>query len=90
VDMYRARIALGAGEAATAPAKVFDYRRKEFRLTNAASNSRTLSVKRIRKCLDLLAQADMKMKSTALDERNILEELILQLILMEQKTGDDD
>lgn len=86
VDMYRARIALGAGQAATAPAKVFDYRRKEFRLTNGANNSRALSIRQLRQCLELLAQADMKMKSTALEERHILEETILQLILIEQKS----
>ena len=89
VDMYRARIALSAGKAATEPAKVFDYRRKEFRLTNGASNSRAMSIRQLRRCLDLLAQADTKMKSTALDERHILEETLLHLILIEQKQSDN-
>lgn len=35
VDIYRAKTALSGGENVTYPAKIFDYRNKEFRLTNA-------------------------------------------------------
>ena len=82
VDMYRAQVALASGENADAAASVFNYKRKEFRLKNAARNSANMSLEQIRSCLDILADADMRLKSTALDERRILEEVMLKLILM--------
>lgn len=82
VDMYRAQIALNAGEAADAAAQVFNYKRREFRLKNAARSSSQMSMKQLRNCLEILADADMRIKSTALDERRILEETMLKLILI--------
>lgn len=82
VDMYRARVALSSGEAADAAADVFNYRRSAFRLKNAARNSADMSLEQIRNCLDILADADTRIKSTALDERRILEELMLRLMLI--------
>lgn len=82
VDMYRAQIALNAGEAADAAAQVFNYKRREFRLKNAARSSSQMSMEQLRNCLEILADADMRIKSTALDERRILEETMLKLILI--------
>ena len=82
VDMYRAQVALNSGESADAAAKVFNYRRREFRLKNAARSSAQMSMEQIRTCLDILADADMRIKSTALDERRILEETMLKLMLI--------
>lgn len=82
VDMYRAQVALSSGEAADAAAKVFNYKRREFRLKNGARSSANMSLEQIRNCLDILADADMRLKSTALDERRILEELMLRLMLI--------
>lgn len=82
VDMYRAQVALSSGEAADAAAQVFNYRRSAFRLKNAARSSADMSLEQIRTCLDILADADTRLKSTALDERRILEELLLRLMLI--------
>ena len=82
VDMYRAQVALSSGEAADAAADVFNYRRSAFRLKNAARNSADMSLEQIRNCLDILADADTRIKSTALVERRILEELMLRLMLI--------
>lgn len=82
VDMYRAQVALSSGEAVDAAADVFNYRRSAFRLKNAARNSADMSLEQIRNCLDILADADTRIKSTALDERRILEELMLRLMLI--------
>ena len=82
VDMYRAQVALNSGESADAAAQVFNYKRREFRLKNAARSSADMSLDRIRTCLDILADADTRLKSTALDERRILEELMLRLMLI--------
>lgn len=82
VDMYRAQVALSSGEAADAAAKVFNYKRREFRLKNGARSSANMSLGQIRECLEILADADTRLKSTALDERRILEELMLRLMLI--------
>lgn len=82
VDMYRAQVALASGEAVDAPAKIFNYRRREFLLKNAARNSANMTIPQIRDCLEVLADADSRIKSTALDERRILEEVMLKLMLM--------
>ncbi len=82
VDMYRAQIALNAGEGADAAAQIFNYKRREFRLKNAARTSTQMSMEQLRGCLEILADADARIKSTALDERRILEETMLKLILI--------
>ena len=78
----KGQVALNSGEAAEAAAKVFNYKRREFRLKNGARSSANMSLEQIRNCLDILADADMRLKSTALDERRILEELMLRLMLI--------
>lgn len=80
VDMYRVQIAMSTGENATAPAQIFNYSNKAFRLNDAARNSAQMSLEQIRLCLEILAQADSKLKSTAFDERRILEETVLRLM----------
>ncbi len=82
VDMYRAQVALNSGAAADAAAQVFNYKRREFRLKNAARSSTQMSMEQLRTCLEILADADARIKSTALDERRILEETMLKLILI--------
>lgn len=81
VDMYRAAVALGSGEKSTAAMNVFNYKKSTFRLENAARNSAHTSIAQLRECLEILAQADMKLKSTALDSRRILEETMLRLMI---------
>ena len=70
------------GANVTAAAKVFNYKRREFRLKNGARSSANMSLGQIRECLEILADADTRLKSTALDERRILEELMLRLMLI--------
>ncbi len=82
VDMYRAQVALDAGQGADAAAQVFNYKRREFRLKNAARSSSQMSMQQLRTCLEILADADSRIKSTALDERRILEETMLKLMLI--------
>lgn len=81
VDLYRVKIALAAGYRAEKPAEIFAYRGREFRLRNAQRSTANLSVNVLRKCLDELHTADMKLKSTAVDKRLVMEELLVKLIL---------
>ncbi|MBQ7046203.1 MAG: DNA polymerase III subunit delta [Oscillospiraceae bacterium] len=82
VDLYRVKIAVAAGHRAEKPAEIFQYRGREFRLRNASRSTASLSVSALRKCLDELHNADMKLKSTAVDNRLVMEEMLVKLILV--------
>ncbi|MGN0171148.1 MAG: DNA polymerase III subunit delta [Acutalibacteraceae bacterium] len=83
VDLYRVKVSLAAGYTAEKPAAFFSYRGREFRLRNAARDGRSLSLQALRDSLELLAQADTRMKSvSASRHRLILEETVAQLILI--------
>lgn len=81
-DIYRAKTAISGGESATYPAKLFDYRNKEFRLTNGGKYAGKLSDKQLRECFDCFAESDRRLKSTAQDGEMILERLIVRLSLI--------
>lgn len=82
VDLYRVKIAVAAGYRAEKPAELFSYRGREFRLRNASRSTASLSVSALRRCLDELHRADMKLKSTAVDNRLVMEEMLVRLILV--------
>ncbi len=81
VDMYRAKVFSEAGERPDGAAKYYNYQNKTFRLTNAARDASRISVSAIRVCLEILASADEKLKSSAVNKTLILEETIVKLIL---------
>lgn len=83
VDMYRVRTALQSGETALEPASHFEeYRRREFRLTNAEKNIHHLSTQMLRISLDVLLQADLNLKSSRTDSELILEQTLARLMLI--------
>ena len=81
VDIYRAKVFLSSGEKADGAAKFYNYQNKTFRLTNAARDASKIDISAIRVCLDILAAADTKLKSSAVNKSLILEETIVKLIL---------
>ena len=82
VDVYRAKVATSGGESITYPAKFFDYKNKEFRLTNSSRYASKLSMEQLRECFNCFAEADQALKSTAQSGELILERLIVQLSLI--------
>ncbi len=82
VDMYRAKIYLSGGLRAEDAATDFNYRNKEFRLTNGAKSASKYSVKQLRQFLEVLFDADILLKSTSLNPRTVLEQTITKLILV--------
>ena len=60
----------------------FAYRGKEFRLRNAARDCARLSVSMLRECLEVLAEADTRLKSSRADKRVVLEETAAVLIVL--------
>ncbi len=81
VDIYRAKVFLEAGDRADGASKYYNYQNKTFRLTNAARDASRIDISAIRICLDILAQADNRLKSSSVNKSLILEETIVKLIL---------
>ena len=84
VDMYRAKVALTNGENATALASSFNYRNKEFRLTNGARDASKISIAQLRKALEILDEADKRLKTNFEEDkmRLAIEELMVRLMLV--------
>lgn len=78
-DIYRAKAAVKSGGRAENVAQFYNYSGKEFRLTNAARNSSSLTFDDIGECVDILVEADTAMKSTSTDKRLILEKAVVKL-----------
>lgn len=85
VDMYRAKAAVTSGKKAEEAATLYAYAGKTFRLTNAARDSKALSLQTIYECIEILAQADEKLKTTAVDGALLLEQTLAKLSLAEGK-----
>lgn len=82
LDVYRVKVAVSGGESMLYPAKIFDYRNKDFRLKNADRYAKTLSMEQIRECFDCFSEADRTLKSTAQNGELILEKLIVKISLI--------
>jgi len=80
VDIYRAFTALNAGKSAEAPAGLFDYKGKAFRLQNAGRMARGMKLSQVKRCLALLAQADRRLKNTGMDDRLVMEQCVIGLL----------
>ena len=82
LDVYRVKVAVSGGESMLYPAKIFDYRNKDFRLKNADRYAKSLSMEQIRECFDCFAEGDKALKSTAQNGELILEKLIVKISLI--------
>ena len=80
VDIYRAFVALQSGKSAEAPASLFDYKGKDFRLKNAGRMARGMKLPQVSRCLELLAQADRRLKNTGMDDRLVMEQCVIGLL----------
>lgn len=82
VDIYRVKVSVSAGYRDTQPAEIFsNYRGREFKLTKVSRQASALSVRVLRQCLDELHRADTLLKSSAVDNRIVMEELLVKLFV---------
>lgn len=81
IDIYRAKCAQAAGKDADAITSVFSYKGKEFRMRNSMRDASRFSPARIKRCLGILMEADVKLKSSRADNRVILETAIARMML---------
>ena len=82
VDMYRMRAAAEAGKTVSQVASDFKYGRRDFVLKNAAADVAGYSTETLRRILDVILDADIRLKSTSVDHRVILETMIAKVLLI--------
>lgn len=82
VDMYRVKAIKETGSNYTKLADDFPsaYKGRTFTLDNASNDGRSYSLTQLKNALDLLSDADRRLKSTKEDPKIVLEELILRLL----------
>lgn len=81
-DLYRAKALEADGVPLQTGIDTFGYRGREFRLRNAARDSKRLSAAALANSVELLAKTDMAMKSAPGDRRIMLEQAVVELILL--------
>lgn len=84
-DLYRARLAIDSGKSISDVARDFGIAKNmEFRIKNAFSSVRKTSTRKLRKCLCILSDADMSIKSQgSAYQSQILERAIVEMIYTE-------
>lgn len=83
VDMYRVKAAKEAGVSNADLADAFAgniYKTKMFTLDNAAADCSKYTLTQLKESLEILSDADRRLKSTGEDNRIVLEEVILRLL----------
>lgn len=81
LDLYRAKTALGSGKAPSEAAADFGYSANiKFRIDNAFRDARLFSMGHLRKCMQILTETDVKMKSLKTDNMILLEEAVIQML----------
>lgn len=82
VDMYRGKVSLSCGGRADELAADFDYGKRAFALANGARDASKIDLPTLRRCLDVLSEADMKLKMSSDDNVIVLEQLMVKLFLV--------
>lgn len=82
IDAYRIRVADECGVLKEDVAKDFNYKNRAFTLNNARKATARVTTEALRKSLDVLTEADLKFKSTTVNARLYMEQLIAQLLLI--------
>ncbi len=84
VDVYRVKSAINSGYLTSDVSANFDYKRKEFRLNIAKRLAKNFSFEDLKKCINMIVETDFKLKSSSINSRILLEELISKLSMIKQ------
>lgn len=82
VDAYRMRVANECGILPKEVAADFAYRNRAFALDKARRATATVSTEALRKSLGVLVEAEMRFKTTSVNNRIYMEQIIAQLLLI--------
>lgn len=81
IDLYRAKTAINNGKTVEQVLTDFNYpQNRMFVVKNAFRDVRGFSVEALRRCISALTLADFKMKSSKVDDRLLLEQMLLTAI----------
>ena len=80
IDLYRTKVLSQKNNGISEIIEKFDYKNKEFKIKNAQKKCKNFSIKNLKKSLEYLLEADIKLKSTNLDKKLILQDLIIKII----------
>lgn len=81
-DIYRASCAVSAKKSIDEVCADFNYpKNRTFAIKNAFYDARSFSKKQIHSCINALYEADLQLKSSRLDSRLVLEQMIGKIIL---------
>ena len=83
IDMYRVKVAIEYGCQSSYISSVFDYKRKEFRLSSAEKNSVGMSLNSIKKIIDILIKADLNLKSSRVNPQLLLELTVVKIMMLQ-------
>lgn len=86
LDLYRAKVAKLEKKSIEDVLSIFDYKGKEFRINKAFVESDKYTMNQIKNIINLLVDADYKLKSSGLQNMLILEELLIKIFnIIEEK-----
>lgn len=90
LDAYRVYLGKNAGASIPEIAKDFGYGNREWVLTKLPSNVKRLNNKQFDLCFTAVTDTDTSLKSFGVDQRAVLEQLVVRLIYILQKGEDID
>ncbi len=84
-DMYRSKALKEAGRSNSDLAEHYpSYKKASFKIDKAARAASSMTMKQMRNCIEILAQADAAMKLSSKGEREILEKTLVRLALSDR------
>lgn len=85
LDLYIAKCALEDGKGQKEIAAAFEYQGRDFVIRNSLRDCRKLPIGLLRRSMMLLADMDLKLKSSRADSSILLEQTVAQLLLLGQR-----
>ena len=79
IDILRVKIILENNKETDKILEIFDYARKEFRIKIALQRAKKITNIKLKNSLKHLINADLKLKSSTIDQQTILSELLVLL-----------
>lgn len=81
IDLYRARLAINDGASQNDVKQDFSYKKREFVVANAFRDCNGISAERLRKCIKILADTDIALKSSKTNSRLLVEQAITSMLI---------
>ena len=81
IELYRAKLAVTAGISAEQTAADFAMANRAFVVRNQFRSCRGIPLERLRSCVDILLKTDLKLKSTGLNKRVLVEKAVTEMLM---------